>query len=287
MSAIELSVDSTGLALVAIETSARCVQPFIPKLPMELAAAVRTLADDSTIKSVVVRLSGDASVQEPSHSLQVEHGVTALVARDMARAWQRTLRQLETCGRPVAAILSGSISDAYLDVALACHYRVAIDDPRTCLRYPEVTQGLLPSGGGTQRLPRLIGVQRALPLLLNGDAIAAAEARRLGIVDAVVASDSAITAAREWSRSNLVITQPWDRKGFCIPGGAGPLASFASETFMIGAARLRRQLPELQSASLAILSCVYEGTICAFDAGLAIESNYFGKVASESLATAR
>jgi 3-hydroxyacyl-CoA dehydrogenase/enoyl-CoA hydratase/3-hydroxybutyryl-CoA epimerase len=231
---------------------------------------------------VLIQLTAAAATQPPDELLSLaERGISAVAARDIAREWQRTLRQLETLGKPVAAVLNGSVLGGALDLALACHWRVMHNDAGTVLGFPEIQMGLLPWGGGTQRLPRLIGVKAALALLSKGKPINAAEASRLGIVNGVGTADETIDHARAWLATHAEGVQPWDRKGFRVPGGAGPLAEFANETFMIGAAQLRKQVNENQPAPLALMSCVYEGTIAGFDAGLAIESNYFGKLMSE------
>ena len=108
-----------------------------------------------------------------------------------------------------------------MEIALACHYRVAADNPKARFGLPEVTLGLLPGAGGTQRLPRLIGIQAPLPLLLEGKQLTAAEAQKLGMIHAVVpAATERRGGPRVAAGANAArCQQPWDRKGFKIPGG--------------------------------------------------------------------
>jgi len=283
MSAVTFNLDAEGIALITLPAAERSVQPFTAQLRGELQQAIERIASDPGIKGVIVALPAIRADEPPAELMALSvSGVSAVEARDFSRAWQRILRRMETSGKPFAAVMTGQVSGAVFEVALACHHRVLANDG--AVSFPEVQLGLLPAGGGTQRLPRLIGVAQALPLLFNGNAVSAADAARLGIVHALAPSEGVVAAAREWLMNRAEAVQPWDKKGFCVPGGAGPLASFANETFMVGAAQLRKQIHETQPAPLAILSCVYEGTIAGFEAALAIEASYFGRLLSDPVA---
>jgi 3-hydroxyacyl-CoA dehydrogenase / enoyl-CoA hydratase / 3-hydroxybutyryl-CoA epimerase len=102
---------------------------------------------------------------------------------------------METCGKPVAAAINGNALGGGLELCLPCHYRVLADDPKALIGLPEVTLGLLPGAGGTQRLPRLVGAAGALPLLTTGNYIAPHQALKLGIVHALAAPSSRPVAA--------------------------------------------------------------------------------------------
>ncbi|MBV1776469.1 enoyl-CoA hydratase/isomerase family protein [Burkholderiaceae bacterium DAT-1] len=192
------------------------------------------------------------------------------------RTIQQALRKLETCGKPVAAALNGSALGGGLEVALACHYRVAAENPKARFGLPEVTLGLLPGAGGTQRLPRLIGVQAALPLLLEGKRLKAADALKLGIVQAIVPAGDEVQAAKAWLVSQLdqPVSQPWDSKGYKVPGG-GIQTPAIQQTFMAANALLRQKTKGNYPAATSILSCVYEGLITDIDTGQATEARYF------------
>lgn len=194
------------------------------------------------------------------------------------------MRRMETCGKLFAAAINGHALGGGLELALGCHYRVLADDPAAVVGLPEVTTGLLPGGGGTQRLPRLIGVQEALPLMLAGSTVEPTQALKLGIVDTLALASEVVARARAWISSGREAVQPWDRKGFVVPGGAGPLSSFANQAFMAGVAQIRKQTQGNVPAPLAIMSCVFEGTITDIDTGLKIESKYFGQLLSSPIA---
>jgi 3-hydroxyacyl-CoA dehydrogenase/enoyl-CoA hydratase/3-hydroxybutyryl-CoA epimerase len=201
--------------------------------------------------------------------------------------WQKFLRALELGGKPVAAALNGSALGGGMELALAFHYRVAADNPKARFGFPEVTLGLLPGAGGTQRLPRLIGMQAAAPLLMEGKRIAAGEALKIGMIHAVVPMGEERQAARKWLLDTIASgekpLQPWDRKGFKVPGG-GPNTPNGMQMFMAANAMLREKTFDNYPAPKHILSCIYEGLATDFDTGLAIEARYFTNLALSPVA---
>ena len=190
----------------------------------------------------------------------------------------KLMRAIELGGKPIAAALNGSALGGGMEIALGCHYRVAADNPKARFGFPEVTLGLLPGAGGTQRVPRLVGMMAAAPLLMEGKRIKAAEAQKIGMIHAVVASGEERKAARAWVMDTLAAgtkpLQPWDMKGFKIPGG-GPNTPSGMQMLMAANAMLREKTCDNYPAPRHILSCVYEGLSTNLDTGLAIEARYF------------
>jgi 3-hydroxyacyl-CoA dehydrogenase/enoyl-CoA hydratase/3-hydroxybutyryl-CoA epimerase len=123
----------------------------------------------------------------------------------------QALRALETSGKPVAVAVGGLALGGGCELALACHYRVIADSPRAALGLPESQVGLLPGAGGTQRLPRLIGIEAALPVLLEGKRLSPVEAKACGAVHEVVAPGGEAEAAERWVLAAPTAQQPWDR----------------------------------------------------------------------------
>jgi 3-hydroxyacyl-CoA dehydrogenase/enoyl-CoA hydratase/3-hydroxybutyryl-CoA epimerase len=195
----------------------------------------------------------------------------------------KILRRLETGGIPVVAALNGTALGGGLELALACHRRIAADNPRLVLGLPEATLGLLPGAGGTQRLPRLIGVKPSLGPLLEGTRLSAQEARALGVVDEVVPPDQLLEAARAWLATKPPATQPWDRKGFAPPGG-GPEVPDVANLFMVAAAAFQARTFGNYPAGKAILSCLYEGLRLDMEAALAVEVRYFVELVRDPVA---
>jgi 3-hydroxyacyl-CoA dehydrogenase/enoyl-CoA hydratase/3-hydroxybutyryl-CoA epimerase len=187
----------------------------------------------------------------------------------------RIARALETCGKPLVAAINGTCLGGAFELALACHYRIAADDPGIKLGLPESRVGLLPGGGGTQRLARLIGAEEALKLMLKGRHIDPAQALEIGAIHAVVAKDELVAAAKRWIGGPGKASQPWDERGFRQPGGT-PYSPQGMLLWPAANALYRKETYDNYDAQRAILSCVYEGlSVKSIDAGLRIEARYF------------
>ena len=207
------------------------------------------------------------SVEElcrPGKSVQELH--------DGAGALSFLLRRLETCGKPVVAAINGTALGGGFELALACHHRVCAPDARIKLGLPEASLGLLPGAGGTQRVPRMIGIQQSLGLLMEGKQLSPDKALKKGLIDAL--AEDPVQAAVAWLNDDPTSTQPWDEKGFQVPGG-GMEDKSSGATFMVGTAMFRAKTYGNYPAGLAIMSCVNEGLRLPMDRALEVERRYF------------
>ena len=282
----KIDVDADGIALVTFDVPGRSMNTVTATAARELPQVVERLKTDAAIKGAVIT-SGKASGFCAGADLgEMNAGAGAgadasadarLKAQfDAISGFSQTLRVLETCGKPVAAAINGLALGGGLEIALACHYRVCADDPKIQLGLPEAKVGLLPGAGGTQRLPRLIGVMAAAPLLLEGKPSKPAEAKAAGFIDEVVPADQVVAAAKAWAKTGDPVAR-WDKdpkKPYRVPGG-GPYSEGGSQLFVMGNAMLRKQSYGNYPAQQNILKCVYEGLQVPIDAGLRIESRYF------------
>ncbi|TKG63796.1 3-hydroxyacyl-CoA dehydrogenase NAD-binding domain-containing protein [Prauserella endophytica] len=187
------------------------------------------------------------------------------------------LRRLETFGKPVVAAINGAALGGGLEIALACHHRIAADVKGSVIGLPEVTLGLLPGGGGIVRTVRLLGIQNAiLNVLVQGQRHKPAKALELGLVHELVSSvDELVPKAKEWIKANPEAVQPWDAKGYKIPGGSPSNPSFAANLPAFPA-NLRKQLKGApMPAPRAILSAAIEGAQVDFETASLIETRYF------------
>jgi 3-hydroxyacyl-CoA dehydrogenase/enoyl-CoA hydratase/3-hydroxybutyryl-CoA epimerase len=191
-----------------------------------------------------------------------ERGITAAEATRFSANLNRIFRRIETCGKPFVAAINGVALGAGFELALACHYRVLADEAKAGVGFPEVKIGLLPGAGGTQRLPRLIGVAESLRLITEGTQVGPAEALRKGLVHETAPATEIVERARRWLVGSPEAVQPWDRKGFRVPGGAGMSTPTAAQAFMAGTSLTARATMRNYPAPLAILTAVYEGTRC-------------------------
>lgn len=274
---INFELDADGIATLSWDMPGRSQNVINGDSCAALSGVIERAVGDPAVKGILMTSAkADFIAGGDLAWLQSAASAAELFAR--TTALHKALRQLETCGKPVAMALPGSTLGGGLEVALCGHFRVAGDKPSARFGLPEVTLGLLPGGGGTQRLPRIVGVQNALPLLLEGKRLKAAEALKLGILHAVVPGGSEVQTARDWLRAQTApVQQPWDAKGYKIPGGA--ISSPAvQQTFMAANAMLRAKTFGNYPAPELILSCVYEGLITDIDTGLKTEARYFAKV---------
>jgi 3-hydroxyacyl-CoA dehydrogenase / enoyl-CoA hydratase / 3-hydroxybutyryl-CoA epimerase len=196
---------------------------------------------------------------------------------DEIRQLTAQLRTLETLGVPVVAALNGSALGGGLEIALACHRRIAIDDPKTEFGQPEVTLGLMPGANGVVRTVRLLGIQSALMnVLMQGQRMKPQQAKALGIIDELVSDRAALIAAAKANiLANPAARQPWDREGYKMPGGTPSTPAFAMQLPAFPA-NLKKQLRGAHMpAPKAILAAAVEGAQTDFDNASKIEARYF------------
>lgn len=192
------------------------------------------------------------------------------------KGWLRRLEQLPV---PVVAAINGAALGGGFEICLACNHRVALNDKAVVVGLPEVTLGLLPGAGGVVRYTNMLGLEKALPLLLEGKRLKVDKALSLGLVDQVVDSaEQLVTTAKAWILENRgdesATTQPWDRKGFKLPGGninrpaTAQVAQFAPYMLM---QKTRGLLPAPQR----ILETAIEAIKVDFDTALRVETRNF------------
>jgi 3-hydroxyacyl-CoA dehydrogenase / enoyl-CoA hydratase / 3-hydroxybutyryl-CoA epimerase len=278
---IRYSVDGDGIATLLIDVADRPMNVITPGFRKDLAECVEKFASDPAVRGAVIgsaKSSFMAGADIKDMAAAFQRGLTAAEAARFSGELNRLLRRLETCGKPVAAAVNGVALGGGFEVALACHYRVMSDDPKAGVGFPEVKIGLLPGAGGTQRTPRLIGVTEALRLISEGRQLGPQDALKKGLVNELAPAAELVARARQWILKGGEGVQPWDKKGFRVPGGAGMASPAAAQTFMVGTALAAKTTMRNYPAPAAILSCVYEGTLLPMDAALAVESRYFGQL---------
>lgn len=276
---IDLHIDADGIALLTIDQSGRSMNVIDWALADALSARLDELAARSALRGVILT-SGKSSFMAGADlaimaDMAPAPGVGLLQAAERIGRIGGVLRRLETLGVPVVGACTGIALGGGLEVLLACHHRIAADRPGAVVGLPEATLGLLPGAGGTQRLPRLIGIAQALPLMLEGRHVTMQQALALGIVDALVPPDELLAAARQALLHDRVPrTARWDERGFAMPGGDSRAPAVA-ELFMLTNARLFGAHHGLQPALAAIASCVWEGSRLPIDRALRVERMAF------------
>jgi enoyl-CoA hydratase/carnithine racemase len=158
----------------------------------DLRRAFEDARDDSAVRGVILTGAGDKAFIAGADISELAN-VSAVEAEESSRFGQEVLDLIENLGKPVIAAINGFALGGGCETAMACTIRIAVDTAK--FGQPEVTLGLVPGGGGTQRLPRLVGKGRALQLILSGEMISAQEAWRIGLVNEVVPAAALITRA--------------------------------------------------------------------------------------------
>lgn len=189
------------------------------------------------------------------------------------------MRELEVGGKPVVACINGAALGGGWELALACHHRIALSKGVT-LGLPEVTLGLLPGGGGVTRLTRLLGFQAAMPFLAEGKQFKPEKGKQLGLIDEIVETPEAMVAnAIEWIKANPEVQQPYDVKGYKVPGGT-PKHPGLAQMLAIAPAMMRAHTKGTMPAPEAILAAMVEGLQVDFDTASRIETRYFTSLAA-------
>jgi len=256
----------------------------------ELGEVIEKVTSDATIKGAVITSAKDAfgggadlTMLEKSRAGYVEalkakgEEEAAKLVFEESRRLSLLYRKLETSGKPWVAALNGTAMGGCFEFALACHHRVASDNPKTRLGLPEIKVGLFPGAGGTQRIPRMMATADALQFLLKGNAVAVDRAKTMKLIDAIVPAADLVKTAKDWIKAGGKAKQPWDVDGFKLPGG--PVWSkMGMMTWPAANALYRKETNDNYPAARAIMSAVFEGLQVPFDTALRIESRYFAKV---------
>jgi len=276
---IRIERRNDGIAIVWMDHSEKAVNTLSPAVVAEFTELVLPLLEDDSIRALVVA-SAKPDTFIAGADLEVIEGLSEEEISQMSRDGNALLEKIATGRKPVVAAVHGAAIGGGLEVALACHYILASNDPHTVMSQAEVMLGLLPAGGGTQRLVERVGLAAALPMLLTGKRVRAKKAKRMGLVDALTTpggiAETAARAAlamaegklkRPKRKKNLV-----DRLATLPPGRAMILRAAAKQ--------VARKTRGLYPAPPAILDCVETGLKRGRLAGLDRESHYFGKLAT-------
>ena len=269
---IETTLDADGIATITWNIPDRPVN-VMNETTMDLfRQEVEKVVADDAVRGVIVTSGKDDFIAGADLDTFLEDRTVDEILPQFLM-FDRLGRLMETGGKPFVALINGHALGGGFETALCCHYRVAVDNPKTRVGLPEVTLGVLPGGGGTQRVPRMLGLQAGLKMLLDGRKYTVDAAHKMGLIDQIAPAGQSMAVARQWALDNPDATQPWDRKGFRIPGGAVQSPS-GLQLFPAANAMGREKSCGNYPAVQAILSCVYEGCQTSIDVGLRVESKY-------------
>ncbi|MDM1301849.1 3-hydroxyacyl-CoA dehydrogenase NAD-binding domain-containing protein [Acinetobacter indicus] len=281
MSAIQFEKNADNIVILTLDSPNQSANTMNADFRAALAETVEKLKADEQIAGIIFRSAkktffagGDldeliqAQPEQASDFFQMVEGMKA------------QLRYIETRGIPVVAALNGTALGGGWELALGCHHRIALNDPKTRFGLPEVTLGLLPGGGGIVRMVRLLGLQTAFPFLIEGKQFGVEKALSLGLIhDTADSADEMLQKAIDWIQAHPKSQQPFDVKGYKIPGG-DPKHPAVAQMLAIAPAILRDKTKGCYPAPEAIMSAAVEGAQVDVDTALTIESRYFTYLAT-------
>ncbi len=277
MSAVRIETGDDGIVVATMDLPGRPMNVVGDELMQGIAAAIERLAQPDA-KGLVLT-SAKADFCAGGDLDRMSQWTTPQQPFEASMAMKAVLRQLELQGKPVVAALNGHALGGGLEIALAAHARFALDDPKLKIGQPEVKLGLLPGGGGTVRLPRLVGIQQALQICGEGADLSPQKALGVGLL-AGLAKDRAelLAVSRTWCLANPKAKQPWDTPKFRFPGGdsrAPAVVQMWSVAPSVAAQKSWGNYPAVQH----IMSSIFEGGLLDFDAASVVESRYFAACA--------
>ncbi|MER5557655.1 3-hydroxyacyl-CoA dehydrogenase NAD-binding domain-containing protein [Streptomyces sp. NPDC048491] len=271
--------DETGVVTLVLDDPNQSANTMNQAFKDSIAAvAERAEAEKDSIRGIIYTSAKKTFFAGGDLKDMIQVGPElAQQAFDTGTAIKASLRRIETLGKPVVAAINGAALGGGYEIALASHHRVALDAPGSKIGLPEVTLGLLPAGGGVTRTVRLMGITDALlKVLLQGTQYSPRRALENGLVHEVAATpEEMIAKARAFIDTHPESQQPWDVKGYKIPGGTPSNPRFAANLPAFPA-NLKKQLQGAPyPAPRNILAAAVEGSQVDFETALTIEARYF------------
>jgi 3-hydroxyacyl-CoA dehydrogenase/enoyl-CoA hydratase/3-hydroxybutyryl-CoA epimerase len=280
MNPIRYDRDAAGVVTITFDDPAGPVNTMNAAWQAALREiAARLVAEKDFVAGVIL-----ASAKSTFFAGAELKDVLKLEASDAPRAFheieavKRAFRAIETLGKPVVAAINGSALGGGWEVALIGHHRVCIDDAQIRLGLPEVTLGLLPGASGVTKMVRLLGLEAAMPFLVEGKLFAPRDAVKLGLVHELVATREALhEAARKWIAAHPEARHPWDTEGYKLPGGP-PSSPRIAPMLAIAPAMLVEKTRRNYPAPEAVMACMVEGAQVDFDTAMRIESRHLARL---------
>ncbi|MDQ8954142.1 3-hydroxyacyl-CoA dehydrogenase NAD-binding domain-containing protein [Acinetobacter rudis] len=281
MSAIQFSKSHDAIITLTFDSPNQSANTMNAEFRQALNTVTQQLKAEHTIKGIILCSAKktffaggdlDEIIQvQPEQATEFFH---------MVEEMKEHFRYIETLGVPVVAALNGTALGGGWEIALGCHHRIALENPQAKFGLPEVTLGLLPGGGGIIRMVRLLGLQTALPYLLEGKQFRLKEALNLGLIHDTAQNEKLlIEKAIAWINSHEKSQQVFDVKGYKIPGG-DPKTPAVAQMLALAPAMLRNKTKGCYPAPEMIMAVAVEGAQVDLDTALRIESRAFTHLAT-------
>ena len=264
-----------GIAVLTMDVPGETMNTLRAEFGAEISEMLAEIKADTSIKGLVVISGKSDSFVAGADIAMLDACKTADDARTLSRQGHKVFAELEGLSIPVVAAIHGACLGGGLELALACHKRVVTEDKKTMLGVPEVQLGLLPGGGGTQRLPRLVGVAKALDLMLTGKQVRPKQAVKMGLADDMVPQsillETAVAMALKGKRKakSKKVKQSFVNRALELTG-AGRNVMFDQ-----AAKQVMKKTQGNYPAPDKIIDCVKQGLAHGMEKGLEVEANHF------------
>ncbi|AZK97526.1 MULTISPECIES: 3-hydroxyacyl-CoA dehydrogenase NAD-binding domain-containing protein [Streptomyces] len=276
---IRWEADDTGVVTLVLDDPGQSANTMNQAFRTAITAvAERAEAERDSIRGIIVTSAKKTFFAGGDLKDMIRIGPgDARQAFDAGMAVKHALRRIETLGKPVVAAINGTALGGGYEIALACHHRIALDAPGSRIGLPEVTLGLLPAAGGVTRTVRLLGIADALlKVLLQGTRHTPRRALENGLVHELAATpEDMLAKARAFIDAHPESRQPWDEKGYRIPGGTPATPRFAADLPAYPANLKKQTGGAPYPAPRNILAAAVEGSQVDFETAQTIEARYF------------
>ncbi|MDN5442395.1 MAG: 3-hydroxyacyl-CoA dehydrogenase NAD-binding domain-containing protein [Acinetobacter sp.] len=281
MSAIQYLKNDDGIIILTLDSPNQSANTMNADFRVALENIVSKLKSETSITGIIFRSAKKTFFAGGDLDELIQARLEdATPFFEMIQKMKAEFRYIETLGVPVVAALNGTALGGGWEIALGCHARIALNDPKTKFGLPEVTLGLLPGGGGIVRMIRLLGLQNAFPFLMEGKQFGVDKAKSLGLIqDIAETPEELMDKAIAWVKEHPKSQQPFDVKGYKIPGG-DPKTPAVAQMLAIAPAMLRDKTKGCYPAPEAIMAAAVEGAQVDVDTALTIESRYFTYLAT-------
>ncbi|HAK2161330.1 TPA: fatty acid oxidation complex subunit alpha FadJ [Salmonella enterica] len=273
-SAFMLNVRLDNVAVVAIDVPGEKVNTLKAEFAAQVRAILKQIRENKALQGVVfISAKADNFIAGADINM-IGHCQNAQEAETLARQGQQLMAEIQALPVPVIAAIHGACLGGGLEMALACHRRICTDDVKTVLGLPEVQLGLLPGSGGTQRLPRLVGVSTALDMILTGKQLRARQALKAGLVDDVVPQTILLEAAVELAKKERLAQRTLPVRERIL---AGPLGR--ALLFRLVRKKTAQKTQGNYPATERIIDVIETGLAQGSSSGYDAEARAFGELA--------
>jgi 3-hydroxyacyl-CoA dehydrogenase/enoyl-CoA hydratase/3-hydroxybutyryl-CoA epimerase len=277
--AFSLKIDEQNIAWLAIDVPNEKMNTLQAAFADEMKEIFAQLKDTSGVKGMIIHSLKPDNFVAGADVRMLEACTTASEAEALAKQGQELFKQLSELPYPVVAAIHGPCLGGGLELALACDYRVCTDSDKTRLGLPEVQLGLLPGSGGTQRLPRLIGLLPSLDLILTGKQLRAKKAKKLGVVDACVPETILLDVAKKHIEKEKKRGKQKQSTKEKLMSGSSLGRKFVFEQ---AAKKTNEKTHGNYPATVAILEVIQHGLEKGFAQGQELEAKRFGELVMSS-----